>query len=111
MWVPFDKFTEYGTFVFLAPLPTLFVVFYAAALLDKFDDRDSRRDFVGVLVIHYVLTIVAAALAFTSNIGRELMQKMLFQFPFSFLFTAGWYFAGQALLWLGFYQALKNRVR
>lgn len=108
MFVPFDNFMTWGTFVFLAPVPTIPIIFYALYLSNKLAVSSNERTFVLVLAVHYLVSLLLLAYAFSSSTEVRLTKLMFERYPGSFLFTVAWYLFGQSVIWGLFFKERRN---
>ena len=107
-FVPVDKFMTWGTFVFLAPVPTLLLVMWAAALTAKMNRASSA-------LIGYRPSLCGdgriSRLRLEFGAENPPTRGDVSRYTESFLLVVAWYLVGQAIIWAFFIRALKgNRI-
>jgi len=105
-FVPVDNFSSWGTFIFLAPLPTFFVNFYVLHIVDRINVLYYKRLFVSLLIGHYLTTAILFGFVILPPQEMKMTVKMFYQYKGSFVATVSVYLVGQLIIWARFNVAL-----
>ncbi len=107
---PMDNFSRWGTLVFLPPLATFPVVFFALYFLNRLSGSYNRKIFISLMVFHYLCTLILVFNQLVSADELKLTIKMFESYRISFLFTIVWYIAGQLVIWFFFVKGLRAKL-
>jgi hypothetical protein len=92
----------HGTTIFLAPVFTWFLLFIALFLSNRADTLFKRIVFIILMLSHYAHTFLFLSPLITDEIFQQKQLFILKKHIGGFLFTLGWYLAGQAIIWIMF---------
>jgi hypothetical protein len=107
-----DKF-QYSIGIFLIPLATWPLLLIAIVLLTKLQDRLYRGVFIGLMVAHYLITVVLEWQPVLNGIADEqsaLLSHLQWRSG-SMILGAGWYLAGQLAIWLAYLWQTGHRFK
>lgn len=98
-----------GTIIFFAPLIPWFLLCISLFMLDKLGDLRNKIFFVGVMILHYGLTLLFLYPASTSSYrGKSDWERGLEQ-PGLLAITTAWYLLGQLFIWMAFFKGVRNK--